>query len=43
MSTAALILGILRGLFGLLLGLFGYSVAGIAGASGQGGAVYFNS
>jgi hypothetical protein len=38
MSTAALILGILGGVFGLFVGLFGYAVGGIAGASGQSGA-----
>lgn len=41
MAIAALILGILGGLFGLMLALFGYGMASIAGAAGVGGAGLF--
>jgi hypothetical protein len=41
MAIAALILGILGGLFGLMLALFGYGMASIAGAVGIGGAAFF--
>jgi hypothetical protein len=34
MATAALILGILGGLFGLFVGLFGYGIGAIAGVGG---------
>jgi hypothetical protein len=33
MSTAALILGILGGLFGLVVGFFGYAAGGVVGAA----------
>lgn len=41
MAIAALILGILGGLFGLLLALFGYSMASFAGALGASGVGFF--
>lgn len=41
MQVAALVLGIIGGLFGLLIGLFGYGLGGLARASGAGGAGAF--
>lgn len=41
MATGALVLGIIGGLFGLLVGLFGYGLGAIAGAGGSSGASLF--
>jgi hypothetical protein len=41
MAIAALILGIVGGLLGLLLAVFGYGLAAIAGAAGASGAGLF--
>jgi hypothetical protein len=41
MQVAALILGIIGGLFALLVGLWGYGIGGIASATGEGsGGIY---
>ena len=43
MPVAAMILGILGGFFGLMIGLFGYTVGGIAGAGGAANAGMFQA